>query len=131
LLLTLRRWELQLGSLTIVFTLNAVLISVLEDRFEVIPGAFAAGLLADLLRGWLRPSYRRSFAFRLYAFAVPVVLYACYFAVLAWTTGIAWTLHLWFGSIFLAGGVGWLLSYLALPPQIPTEREKLVSPNGT
>ena len=130
LLLTLRRWELPLGSLTIVFTLNAVLISVLEDRFAVIPGAFVAGLLADLLGRWLRPSYQRSFAFRLYAFAIPVVVYACYFATLAWTTGIAWTLHLWFGSIFLAGGVGWLLSYLVLPPQIPAEQEELVSPSG-
>lgn len=120
-LITLRRWELPFGSLTIVFTLNAVLISVLDDRFTMIPTAFAAGLIGDLLGRWLRPATRGSWAFHTFAFALPVVLYACYFATLAYTGTIAWTLHMWLGAIFLAGGVGWLLSYLVLPPSIPGE----------
>jgi hypothetical protein len=120
-LLTLRRWELPFGSLTIVFTLNAVLISVIEDRFTMIPTALAAGLIGDLLAHWLRPATRGAWAFHTFAFALPVVLYACYFATLAYTSTIAWSLHMWLGAIFLAGGVGWLMSYLVLPPSIPGE----------
>jgi hypothetical protein len=121
LLLALRRWEFPFGSLAITFTLNALLISILEDRFAIIPAAFAAGLSGDLLGVLLRPSARRVWAFRTFAFAIPIVLYACYFAMLARTASIAWTLHMWLGAIFLAGGVGWLQSYLVLPPSIPDE----------
>jgi hypothetical protein len=39
--------------------------------------------------------------------------------------GVAWSVHLWTGAIVIAGGVGWLLSYLVvapggIPPSRPT-----------
>jgi hypothetical protein len=34
-----------------------------------------------------------------------------------------WSVHLWTGAIVLAGLVGWLLSYLILPPQEPREED--------
>jgi hypothetical protein len=48
-------------------------------------------------------------------FRPPTTFYLCYFVALMLTGGIAWSVHLWVGSIMLAGIAGWLLSYLLLP----------------
>jgi hypothetical protein len=77
--------------------------------------AGAGGVLADLLRAWLRPMVGRPATWRLFAFVVPAVFYCCYFVALIATKGIAWSVHLWTGSIMLAGLTGWLLNYLVLP----------------
>jgi len=50
---------------------------------------------------------------------VPVLLYAAYFAALLATDGTYWSVHLWAGTILLAGVTGWLLSLLATPPPFP------------
>ncbi len=85
----------------------------------MIPVAVLAGLAADLLALALRPSVARPAALRLWAFAVPAILYACYFAAVALLARIAWSLHLWTGAIVLAGITGLLLSYLLVPPVLP------------
>ena len=54
-------------------------------------------------------------AFRAFAFALPALVAAAYFLVLALYGGIWWPIHFWAGAISLAGGTGWLLSFLALP----------------
>ena len=90
--------------------------SFMHDQYRFIPAAAAAGLAADLLLRWLQPSRVRSGALRLFAFAVPAINYALYFVVLMVTQGIDWSVHLWTGSIVLAGVVGLLLSYLLIPP---------------
>lgn len=115
-LLAVLRWKLPLGSLTLIFTLNATLMSFMHDQYRFIPAAAAAGLLADLLRRWLRPSRVRSGAVRLFAFAVPAIYYSFYFIVVMVTQGLDWSVHLWTGAIALAGAVGLLLSYLLIPP---------------
>lgn len=115
-LLTAVRWLLPFGSLLLMFTLNALLMSFMQDHYRFIPAAALTGLGADLLIRWLKPSRERSGALRLFAFTVPVLYYVCYFAVLILTQGIAWSIHLWTGSIVLAGVVGLLLSYLIIPP---------------
>jgi hypothetical protein len=66
----------------------------------------------------LGPQSARPRAFRTFACAVPVLLTVAYFVALEVTTGIAWSRHLWMGVIVFAGAVGWLLSYLVLPPRI-------------
>jgi dipeptidyl aminopeptidase/acylaminoacyl peptidase len=109
-----RRWRLPPGSLTFVFTLNALLVSFLNDRFALIPAALAAGIIADVLV-WRSEEAASVRSYRLFAFAVPAVLYAAYFAALSVAEGIAWSVPLWSGSIVLAGVTGWLLSYLAQP----------------
>jgi len=121
-LLTVLRWILPLGSLTLVFTLNASLMSFMRDQYRLIPVAAVAGFAADLLLRWLRPSRVRPGAFRLFAFAVPAINYTLYFAVLIVTQGLDWSVHLWTGSIILAGVVGLLLSYLLIPPAQNTPR---------
>jgi hypothetical protein len=115
-LLTAMRWVLPFGSLLLMFTLNALLMSFMQDHYRFIPAAALAGLGADLLIRWLKPSRERSGALRLFAFTVPVLYYVFYFVVMMLTQGIGWSVHLWTGSIVLAGVIGLLLSYLIIPP---------------
>ena len=122
-LLALRRWRLPPGSITLVFTLNGLLMCTLDphDDYGLMLPVTLPGLVADGLLVPLQPSPRRPWTFRLFAFVVPVVFYLCYFVALRLMKGMWWSVHLWTGAIVLAGLVGWLLSYLILPPQEPPE----------
>ena len=86
--------------------------------------ALAAGVVADMLLWWLKPSITRFNELRLFAFLVPLVLYLFYFLDLQLTEGIAWTIHLWLGSCILAGVVGFLLSYLIVGPRSSSEQNE-------
>lgn len=118
----LRSRPLPLGSLTLLLSANVTLMAVIHDKFldtgpyPLIGAAVVAGLVSDVLLWWLRPSPDRPAAFRTIAFAVPAIQYLLYFlAVLLWAR-VAWSVHLWTGAIVIAGGVGWLLSYLVVTP---------------
>ena len=58
-------------------------------------------------------------ALRLFAGGVPLIWYSMYFLALHLTDGIWWSVHVWAGVIVLSGLVGWLLSYLVVPPPVP------------
>jgi hypothetical protein len=121
-LCTVRRWTLPLGSLSVVFGLNAAFMSFMHDQYRLIPGAALAGLGADLLVRWLKPSTERSGSLRLFALAVPTVYYALYYVALIVTSGLEWSVHIWTGSIVLSGIVGLLLSYVLIPPLIASSQ---------
>ncbi len=116
-LLFIRRWgtTLPVGWLTFAFGLNALGLSFIHSTFWVVPVAGMAGIVADALYCWLRPDTRRMFQLRLFAAAVPVVLYSLYFLALFLLGGVWWQIHLWAGGIVLAGVTGWLVSYLMVP----------------
>ena len=116
LLLGLRANTLPVGSVTLIVTLNAALVSVLGDQYRLIPAAMVAGLLGDLVLWRLRPSLERPASVRLFALSVPVIFYSLYMLTLQLTGGIGWSIHLWLGTIVIGGIVGVLLSYLVLPP---------------
>jgi hypothetical protein len=118
-LVALRRWKLPMGTLTLVFTINVALMGVFNDNYPLIPVATLAGLIADLLLWWLKPSTARPEALRLFAFSVPVIFYLCYFVPIILTIGITWKIHLWLGSCIMAGLIGLGLSYLMVPPRSP------------
>ena len=61
------------------------------------------------------PSPDRPRAFRAVAFAVPAVYYLLYILTVMLWARVVWSVHVWTGAVVIAGGVGWLLSYLALP----------------
>src|SRR5690242_10049184 len=84
-LLTLRRWMIPFGVLTLMFTLKGVLMSIMHDHYFVIPVAAGAGFIADVLVKFLQPSVARPAALQLFATAVPVVLYYLYFLALLMT----------------------------------------------
>lgn len=122
-LLLLRRWQLPFGSLTLIWGLNTLAMTIID--YEVAHqlwlggGMLAGAMLADLLLLWLRPSVEGLGRLRLIAIAGPMLLIGGYFAALMATEGTRWTIHLWSGSIVLAGTQGILLSYLVAPPALP------------
>jgi hypothetical protein len=127
-LLAARRFVLPFGTLTTILGLNAFGLSFLSRQvggsgggLSLVPAALVAGLLADTLYAALRGNRVRNgqLAFRLFAFGVPAIFYLVYFLSLLATTGIWWSIHLWLGSVAVAGITGWLLSYVAVPPAIP------------
>jgi hypothetical protein len=121
-LFVLRSWSFPLGSLTLLLSANVALMAVIHDKYldtgpyPLIGAAVLAGLTGDGLLRWLRPSPDRIHAFRTVAFAIPAVQYLLYFvAIFVWAR-VTWSVHLWTGAIVIAGGVGWLVSYLVLAP---------------
>jgi hypothetical protein len=121
-LFVLRSRLLPLGSLTFLLSVNVALMATIHDKYldtgpyPLIGAAVVAGLTGDGLLWWLRPSPDRIPAFRMVAVAIPAVQYLLYFvAIMVWAR-VTWSVHLWTGAIVIAGGVGWLLSYLVVPP---------------
>lgn len=122
LLLLIRRWRPPFGAVTLILTVTTGLISVMAYQFQWIGLAIVVGLIADGLIHVLRPSPARTLQFRAFGFAVPVILYLFYFlGTLIRFGGIWWTIHMWLGVCFMAGVIGLLLSYLAIPPQLVQE----------
>ena len=122
-LLIVRQWKLAPGALTIVFTVNAILMGFLFPGPH--PTLFAlarmiGGVTADALLWWLKPSLTRPTALRAFSTLVPMVLFALYFLTAQLTVRISWTIHLWAGSIAIAGAIGFLLSLLVAPPTSST-----------
>jgi len=124
LLLTLRRWSLPFGALTLLLTVNVVLLRVVKDHYFLIPAMALAGLVCDVILWRLKPSIEHADSLRLFAFIMPVVIYLLYFLTIQVTMGVAWTIHLWLGTTFVAGVVGWLLSYILIPPAVPISTPK-------
>jgi hypothetical protein len=75
-LMVVVRWTLPLGALTFVFGVNGVLMSTTHDHQALVPIALAAGLLADVLVYFVRPSSDRPARLRLVAARVPLTYYA-------------------------------------------------------
>ena len=120
-LLALRRWgpRLPFGAFALVLGLNALMLGAARDQLLLVPGAVVAGLAADALVRALSPSPARPAALRAVAFGVPAIYFALFFTGIALTRGIWWSMPLWTGTIVLAGAVGWLASWLVVPPPVP------------
>jgi hypothetical protein len=87
----------------------------------VVPLTIAAGIVAELLYRWLRPVYTRPRQFRLFAVLMPMALFSLYFLTLALLGGVWWPIPLWAGAIIASGVVGWFVSYVIAPPEVPSE----------
>jgi Tol biopolymer transport system component len=111
-LMLIGSWRLPIGALTVLFTVNGLLMATLTDRYLLIIPMFLAGLVADALLMWLKPSAARRRAYIFFAAAVPVTLYGLYFLTLQLTQGMSWGIHLWLGALVIAGLGGWLVGFL-------------------
>lgn len=123
--LALRRWRLPAGSLTLVWGVNLAAMAIIDWHHDytllLFGGMLLGAALADLLRIWLKLSLDNPRAWRIFGFSAPVLLFGAYFLALLATEGSRWTIHMLSGTVVLAGVVGWLLSYLVVPPQMPVE----------
>lgn len=122
-LLLVRRWgsTLPTGGFTIVVALNALMLGFARDQLVLVPFIAAAGVGVDALVRWLRADTSVG-RLRALAILVPAVYYTCFFVGVALTKGVWWSVHLWTGSIVLAGLTGWLTSYLVAPPLAPNRK---------
>lgn len=115
--LVMRRGRLAAGALTFLIATNVLAMVLMRENLMLVPSAIAAGIVADILASGSRPVRENTRAFRLFSFVVPAVLFLGYFITILFTEGTWWSIHMWTGSVFIAGCTGLLLSYLALPPK--------------
>jgi hypothetical protein len=111
-----RHWRLPFGALTVMIGLNSLAMAVFNDRYEFVPGAVVAGLIADAALTLLGSPADRPI--RLYTFGalVPVVYFSLHFLTLHLTRGIGWTIPLWAGAIYMAGTTGLIVSFVMCWP---------------
>jgi hypothetical protein len=112
-----RQWgaRLPFGAITAMLLINSLLMETQHGGSEQILGVAIAGLCADALVAWLRPSAQRIAQFRVVSFAVPFLYYAAHYATyLARGYPIYYKVHIWAGLPFIAGLVGLLVSFLAV-----------------
>ncbi len=123
--LVLRRWTLPPGSLLLVWGSNSIAMAIIDYEATstiYLTLAMLAGILvAELWRLQLKPSATNINAWRLFAFGAPVLIFGAYFLALLYVEGSVWTIHMLTGTVILSGVVGWLLSYLIVPPAVPGE----------
>jgi hypothetical protein len=115
LVILLRRFELPIGSVTVILTINALLVSPVANHTELVMVGLLGGVAGDLLLYVLRPSPDRPNAFHAFMFAAPAALTGAYLVVLGSTTGVWWEPTVWTGALPVTGMVGWLVSFIALP----------------
>jgi hypothetical protein len=85
---------------------------------ETILAGVVAGLAGDMLAGSLQPSRSPATVLRIVGFAVPVVLWLTYFAVLATFYSVGWSVELWSGITVMSGlaGLGLAVLMTLAPP---------------
>jgi hypothetical protein len=113
-LMLVRRWRLPFGAVTLIVTISTLLVSFMQDTSQLVPATLVAGLIADLLLA-LRPTVQHA-QFYLFAFLMPVLVYAAYFISLLSIARIRWTIHATSGAVFLAGVVGLFMAFLIWSP---------------
>lgn len=113
-LLLLRRWQLPRGSLTLLFSVVVAMDSALLgfEMPETILAGVVAGFVADMLAQTLQPTRSPATVLRVIGFAVPVVLWLTYFAVLATFYSVGWSAELWSGMTVMSGLAGLGLAVL-------------------
>jgi hypothetical protein len=112
----LRRFELPAGTMLLFFLLGGIPVAAIQENWVFVQTACVAGIAAEVAHRYLRPSAQRVREFRIFAFGVPAFWIAAYIATVAIRWGLGWQIHVWAGSIVLAGIVGLLLSYAIVQP---------------
>lgn len=122
-LLAARRWGVALPRwfFTFVFGANAFAMHYMTDVRAIVPAAAFAGLLADLKLRRLRPAAADTHAFRNMAVSVPAEYALLYFVFLMGKEPLWWSVHMWTGTVAVAGITGLLLSYVLIPPPSPQQ----------
>lgn len=109
---------LPLGWVTFLLGTVAGTTAVLGGPPVFVPAALAAGLVGDACYRLLDLTDTRNL--RLFAAAVPAVLWAGHFVTVELVFGIGWAVHSWGGAILLGVFAGVVVSYLLEPPAGPT-----------
>jgi hypothetical protein len=120
-----RRWRLPFGSVSFMLCVTILLMTWLNmdntQQFLLVIPMLMAGLVADVLL-WRYDSPQQINWLRLMAFATPFAIILLYLVTIQQFSGqsLWWEIHMWLGAPVLAGMLGYLLSFIALPPELPT-----------
>lgn len=140
LLFALRRWQLPVGTVTLISTVVGFAMWIMNQRdTEQFPllllAPLAAGIVGDVLLAALKPSaspkapLANRISLRVFAFMIPFVLVITYmfvlnqYAINLGRPGLWWSIHMWLGVPFCAAAIGVFLSYAAAPPALPDSTE--------
>jgi hypothetical protein len=100
---------LRIGSLTLVFTVNGILVTVTKTHIYLLPAAVLAGLAAD---AWLAWSARRAGRPSASLCAVSAGAFSLTYMIDIEVVGSAWNLSLWAGVILATTLVSWIMGRL-------------------
>ena len=116
LVVPLARWTLPVGSITIMVTVYALIMTAAVDTLIYLPAILGGAILGDVLWAWIRRGGRTAQRV-VYAVLGAVVSLAQgigYFATVATLpSGVIWPIHLWAGVLVMSAAVGGWLGYLA------------------
>lgn len=107
----LTRWTLPLGAITLIAGVSSAILTVLVDSYVFLPPLFVALVIAEIVAWRLKPSAARPNALIAVLTLLPMLMYAAYFVTIDQYDRIYWSIHVWTGSIALAGVVGALVGY--------------------
>lgn len=104
LLLIVRRWQLPIGTATIIWGFAAALeMSAFDQDWSGVHSLVVGGLVFDLVnRFWPGPEHRLAAA----AFLGPAAAFATYFLLALGADGVNWPPEIWGGAIMMAGFTG-------------------------
>lgn len=124
-LLLLGRWRTPFGVFTLMFALNTVAMTVIGGSVEwlAVLASAVAGLFADLIIAWRKPSPTRVLEFRFLATVLPLVIWGLHYLVRQLTGGIAIEREFWSGILVMTACSGLVLSVLVCPPKVCETRE--------
>jgi hypothetical protein len=121
LLVILRRWHPPFGTVTLLFTSIAAMMSALNEfaRGGLILGALVGGLTIDILIARVRPSAENTSGYRVVAGVGPAVLWTAHFAMLRGFYGITFPPEIWVGTVIFAMLGGFALAVINTAPALP------------
>ncbi|MGW0808600.1 hypothetical protein [Nonomuraea sp. NPDC002799] len=124
-LLLARRWRLPFGTVTIMYTVGALMPGA-QTAFTNVPillAIVAAGVVSDLLIRWLRPAADRRRAYWTFAGLSAFATWSLYIGVASATGGgIPTVPEMWTGAPIVAGLLGLALGALFLPNAVDADR---------
>jgi hypothetical protein len=131
-LLMRRRWQIPVGTLTIMCTFLALLWPMLSEyrEAELIPALVLAGVVGDVLLARLAGAGQptRVGRIRVFAALLPIALWSLYFLCVEFLQdGLGWASTLWVGVLATSAGLGFAMSLLVFPPYsgTPVEGESI------
>jgi hypothetical protein len=102
-------FKLRPGSLTLVFAINGILVTVTKSHFYLLPSALLAGVAAD---AWIAWSARRPGRPSASLCAVIAGAFTLSYMAEIELLGTAWNLSLWAGVVLAATALSWIMGRL-------------------
>ncbi len=102
-------FKLRFGSLTLIFLINGILVTLTKTHFYLLPVAVVTGLAGD---AWLAWSSRRAGHPSASLCAVIAFAFTLSYTIELWILGTSWNPSLWAGVVLAATMISWMMGRL-------------------